>query len=395
MKAVCWYGKEDVRVMDVERATVLQPSDAVIEVTTSAICGSDLHMYDGYIPFMKPGDILGHEAMGIVRDVGSDVGTLSAGDRVVVAFPIACGACWYCRQELYSLCDNSNPKAEIPEKMYGSSPAGVFGYSHAYGGFAGGQAEWLRVPYADQGHLKVPGSLSDEQALFLSDVLPTGWFAAESAEIREGDSVAVWGAGPVGLFAMLAARLMGAEKIFAIDQVASRLKLAAEHCSAIPLDRGELGAAGVQEALRMYTGGRGPDRVIEAVGMEADGAGGVVSAYHNVKHTLRLEQDRPTALTEAIMACRKGGTVSVPGVFSGFADKFPMGALFGKGLTMRGGQAPVQRYAPKLLGMVESGQIDPTFVITHIMALDEAPEAYRAFRYDKEDVVKVVLKTGA
>lgn len=390
MRALAWYGKEDVRVVDAPDPKVLQPTDAVIMVTRSAICGSDLHMYDGYTPTMKPGDILGHETMGIVVDVGNDVTKLGIGDRIVVPFPIACGSCWYCQQAMYTLCDNSNPNAEIPEMLYGDTPAGLYGYSHAFGGFAGGQAEYLRVPYADTGHIKIPESLDDEQVLFLSDVLPTGWMAAEYCDIAPGDTVAVWGAGPVGLFAMKSAKMMGAGDVYAIDEVEARLQMAERECGAIPLHRGELGMSGVQAELKSRTGGRGPDAVIDAVGLEATDHG-IAGAYHKAKHAVRLESDRPTALTEAIMACRKGGNVSVPGVYTGLADKFPLGALFAKALKLRGGQTPVQRYAPGLLKRIETGEIDPTFVISHRLSLEQAPEAYRHFR-DKDDPwVKVVL----
>lgn len=389
MKAVCWYGTEKVRVTQVDDARVLQPTDAVIEVRAAAICGSDLHLYDGYIPTMKPGDILGHEAMGVVREVGSAVERLAPGDRVVVPFPIACGECWYCEQGQYSLCDNSNPNPTFTTAMYGNASAGYYGYSHAYGGFAGAQAERLRIPYADTGHLKVPMSLTDEQVLFLSDILPTGWMAADYCDIQPGDSVAVWGAGPVGQFAMLSAKLMGAGKVFAIDDVETRLKMAEQHAGAIPLYRADLGATGVLRELHLQTGGRGPDACIDCVGLEA--TDGALGAYHKVKQTLRLEQDRPIALAEAVMACRKGGTVSVAGVYTGMIDKFPMGAVFSKGITMRAGQTSVQHYAPELLGRIERHEIDPTFVITHRFTLDEAPYAYELFRDEKEQVVKVVL----
>lgn len=390
MKAVAWYGKQDVRVVQAPDPKVLQPTDAVIMVTRSAICGSDLHMYQGYIPTMRPGDILGHETMGIVVDVGGEVEKLTIGDRIVVPFPIACGKCHYCRESMFTLCDNSNPNAHMLEPMYGDSPAGLYGYSHAYGGFAGGQAEYLRVPFADTCHIKVPERLDDEQVLFLSDILPTGWMAAEYCDIQPGDSVAVWGAGPIGLFAMKSAKIMGAGDVFAIDSVKARLALAEKECGAIPLDREELGSSGIQEELRLRTGGRGPDAVIDAVGMEA--TDGLVGKYHKAKQAVRLEQDRPTALHEAIMACRKGGIVSVPGVYGGLADKFPMGALFAKGLTLRGGQTPVQRYGEELLGRIESGEIDPTFVISHRITLDEAPEAYRHFQLKDEGWVKVVVR---
>lgn len=389
MKAVCWFGKGDVRVQDVPEPRILQPTDAIVQVTRSAICGSDLHMYDGYVPFMKPGDILGHEAMGIVVEVGPAVTRLAPGDRVVVPFPIACGKCWYCEQGQYSLCDNTNPNAQIPEKMYGSSPAGLYGYSHAFGGFAGAQAEYIRIPYADTDHIKLTDGLDDDDALFLSDVLPTGWFAADCARVGEGDSVAVWGAGAVGQFAMLAARKMGAHRVFAIDHSPQRLALAAERAAAVPLNHDELGFRGVHRELLLETGGRGPDSVIDAAGMES--TDGMIGAYHKAKQTLRLEQDRPVALHEAIMACRKGGTVSVPGVFTGLIDKFPMGAVFGKSLEIRGGQTPVQKYAEKLRGMVERHEIDPTYIITDRVTLDDVPEAYAAFR-DNKDIVKVVIE---
>lgn len=390
MKAVCWYGTEDVRVAEVPDPAILQPTDAVIEVTSTGICGSDLHIYDGYVPFMEKGDILGHEAMGIVREVGDEVTKIKPGDRVVVPFPIACGKCWYCQNEQYSLCDNSNPDATVPETMYGGTPAGFYGYSHAFGGFAGGQAEYLRVPYADNGHIKIPENLTDDQVLFLSDNIPTGWMAADLCDIKPGDSVAVWGAGPVGLFAMQAAKLMGAEHIFAIDKVDHRLELAHNVCGATPIDRRNVNSAELLHELKIMTGGRGPDAVIDAVGLEA--TDGLLGAYHKAKQAVRLEQDRPIALHEAIMACRKGGVVSVTGVYVGMVDKFPMGAVFGKSLTIRGGQAPVQKYAGELLKRIESGEIDSTFVVTHHLSLDQAPEGYRMFRDDKEQVVKVVLK---
>lgn len=390
MRAACWYGIHDVRIEEKPDPQILQPTDAIIRVTSAAICGSDLHMYDGYVPFMKQGDVMGHEAMGVVTEVGSEVKKLTPGDRIVVAFPIACGSCWYCQQGMYSLCDNSNPNAAVPEKLYGSSPAGLFGYSHAFGGFPGGQAEFLRVPFADVGHIKVPDHLDDDHVLFLSDVLSTGWFAADNADIEQGDDVAVWGAGPVGQFAMVSARHMGAGRVFAIDNSKRRLAMAEEFAGATPLDHAELGIKGVQRQLRLHTGGRGPDRAIDAAGMES--TDGPLGAYHKVKHAMRLEQDRPVALTEAIMACRKGGTVSVPGVFSGMVDKFPMGALFAKGLTMRGGQTPVQRYAGELLGMIDRGDIDPTFVITQRITLDDVPECYSMLRESKDAAVKVVVR---
>lgn len=379
-----------MRVEEVPDPHIVDPTDAIIEVTRAAICGSDLHMYDGYIPLMKPGDILGHETMGVVREVGSAVERLAVGDRIVVAFPVSCGKCWYCEHEQWALCDNTNTDAAIPTALYGASPAGMYGYSHAFGGYAGGQAEYLRVVHADQGHVKVPDALTDEQALFLSDILPTGWMAAENCAIQPGDSVAVWGAGPVGLFAMLSAKLMGAAQVLAIDDVQARLALAEQHTGAVALDRAELGMSGVLRELKLRTGGRGPDSVIDAVGMEAT-SDNLLSAYHRVKHALRLEQDRPIAITEAVLACRKGGTVSVPGVYSGVVDKFPLGAIFNKALTVRGGQTHIQRYMPELLRRIENGEIDPTFVISHRLSLDEAPAGYALFRDEKELVTKVVL----
>lgn len=389
MKAVCWHGKHDVRVDDVPEPKILNPHDAIIKVSLTAICGSDLHLYDGYIPTMEKGDILGHEFMGQVVEVGPEVGNLAAGDRVVVPFPISCGRCWFCKQELWSLCDNTNPNAWMAEKMYGFSGAAIFGYSHLYGGYAGGQAEYARVPFADVGPIKVPESLSDEQVLFLSDILPTGYMAAENCNIHPGDIVAVWGCGPVGLFAIKSAKLLGAEEVIAIDRVPERLCLAERFGGAKTLNYEQVDD--IVEALKQMTGGRGPDACIDAVGMEAHGTG-VGILYDKVKQTMRLETDRPYVLREAIQACRKGGTVSIPGVYAQFADKFPMGSAFAKGLTFRMGQTHVHRYLRPLLERIEKGEIDPTAIISHRLRLDDAPEAYKRFRDKESKHIKVVMK---
>ena len=387
MKATCWYGKHDVRVEEVPDPVILNPRDAIVRITSTGICGSDLHLYDGFIPSMRKGDILGHEFMGEVVELGAEVRNLKIGDRVVVPFPIACGNCFFCEKEQYSLCENSNPNAWMAEKMYGHAACGIYGYSHLTGGYAGGQAVYARVPFADVGPLKVPEGMSDEQVLFLSDILPTGYMAAEACDIHPGDTVAVWGCGPVGQFALQSARVLGAERVIAIDRVPERLAMAARHsgAEAIDFDQGD-----VLDALKELTGGRGPDACIDAVGMEAH-VHGVVGTYDRVKQAMMLETDRPAALRQAIMACRNGGTVSVPGVYGGFLDKFPMGSIMQRSLTIKTGQTHVHRYMRPLLEMIQDGRIDPTFVITHRMALDEAPEAYETFKHKQDDCVKVVL----
>lgn len=389
MKALCWFGAEDVRVETVPDPTLLNPRDAIVKVTRAAICGSDLHLYGGYIPTMRKGDILGHEAMGEVVEVGTEVRNLKVGDRVVIPFTISCGQCEYCQRGLFSLCDNSNPKAWIAEKFFGYTPAGIYGYSHLVGGYAGGQAEYLRVPFADSGPLKVPDSLGDEQALFLSDIFPTGYQAAENCDIEPGDIVAVWGCGPVGQFAIQSALMLGAERVIAIDRVPERLEMVrrqANGCTEVL----NYEHVDVQDALKELTGGRGPDSCIDAVGMEAHGAG-PVGWYDRAKQAVMLETDRPTALREIIMACAKGGTVSIAGVYGGVDDKIPMGAAFNKSLTFKMGQTHVQRYMPLLLERVERGDIDPSFVITHRLRLDDAPEGYRIFRNKQDGCVKVTL----
>lgn len=387
MKAVCWYGTHDVRVENVGDPKLLNPRDAVIRVTKTAICGSDLHLYDGYIPTMRKGDVLGHEFMGEVVEIGKENG-LKKGDRVVIPFAIACGNCFFCRQKLTSLCDNSNPNAWMLEKLYGQASAGLFGYSHLYGGYAGGQAQYVRVPFADFGALKIPERVSDEQVLFLSDIFPTGYMAAENCRIRPGQTIAVWGCGPVGLFAIKSAYLLGAERVIALDRFPDRLAFAKERAGAEALN---YEGADVVEELKQMTGGRGPDACIDAVGMEAHGAT-IDAVYDRAKQALMLETDRPHALRQAIQACRKGGVVSIPGVYGGFIDKFPIGAAFGKALTFRMGQTHVHRYMRPLLERIEKGEIDPSFVITHRYRIEDAPAAYKTFR-DKEDhCIKVVLE---
>jgi threonine dehydrogenase-like Zn-dependent dehydrogenase len=388
MKAVCWWGRDDVRVADVPEPKIVNRRDAIVRITSSAICGSDLHLYNGFVPAMRCGDILGHEFMGEVVEVGPDVTNLRAGDRVVVPFPIACGRCLSCQDGLFSLCENSNPNAWMAEKLWGYSPSGIFGYSHLVGGFAGGQAEYARVPFADVGPIKVPPELSDEQVLFLSDIFPTGWMAAESCDIQPGDTVAVWGCGPVGQLAVRSAFLLGAERVIAIDRFPERLRMAREKGGAEALDYAEVD---VEEALREMTGGRGPDRCIDAVGMEAH-APGVVHLYDRTKQALMLETDRPYVLRQILMACRNGGTVSIVGVYGGFADKIPVGSLMNRSLTVRTGQTHVQRYMRPLLERVQKGEIDPSFVITHRMPLDDAPRGYRMFRDKADECVKIVLK---
>ena len=387
MKALCWHGANDVRVDNVPDPTIINPRDAIVKITSTAICGSDLHLYDGFIPTMQSGDIMGHEFMGEVVELGSQVKNLKKGDRVVIPFTISCGSCFFCNRDLWSLCDNSNPNAGLAEKLYGHSPAGLFGFSHLTGGYAGGQAEYARVPFADVGPLKIPDGLSDEQVLFLTDIFPTGYMAAENCDIQPGDTVAVWGCGPVGQFAIRSAFMLGADRVIAIDRVPERLQMAAAAKAEI-INYEEIDAG---EAVTEMTGGRGPDSCIDAVGMEAHGTG-LDALYDKAKQAVRLESDRPTALRQVILACRKGGTVSIPGVYGGFVDKVPLGAAFNKGLTLKMGQTHVHRYLRPLLDRVQKGEIDPSFVITHRMKLDEAPHAYEIFKQKKDNCIKVVLK---
>jgi threonine dehydrogenase-like Zn-dependent dehydrogenase len=387
MRANCWYGKQNVQVDEVPDPKILNPRDAIVRITRTAICGSDLHLYNGLIPTMKRGDVLGHEFMGEIVELGDSVKNLTVGDRVVVPFPIACGRCAQCEREMYSLCENSNPNAWMAEKLWGYSPCGIFGYSHMLGGYAGGQAEYARVPFADVGPLRVPDDVSDEQALFLSDIFPTGYMAAEACNIQPGDIIAVWGCGPVGQFAIKSAYLLGAEKVIAIDRFPYRLRMARERGGAETINYEE---TDIFDALREMTGGRGPDSCIDAVGMEGH-APGLAGAYDRVKQAMMMETDRPIALREAILACRSGGTISVAGVYGGFIDKFPMGAIVNRSLTIRSGQTHVHRYMRPLLDRIHNGDIDPSFVITHRMKLDEAPKGFEVFVEKQDECMKVVL----
>lgn len=388
MRANCWIGKQDVRVEQVPDPKILNQRDAIVKITSTAICGSDLHLYNGFVPTMESGDILGHEFMGEVVEVGRGVNNLQKGDRVVVPFPIACGSCFSCQHGLFSVCENSNPNAWMAEKMWGHSPAGIFGYSHLLGGYAGGQAEYARVPFADVGPIKVPEGLTDEQVLFLSDIFPTGYMGADLCDIQPGDTIAVWGCGPVGQFAMKSALLLGAERVIGIDRFPERLRMAREKVGAETINYEE---TDLLPALKEMTGGRGPDACIDAVGMEAH-APGLFGAYDKAKQAVKLETDRPIALREAIMACRNGGTVSVIGVYGGFVDKFPIGSLMNRSLTIKTGQCHVQRYLKPLLERIQNGDIDPSFVITHRMPLEQAPEGFAMFRDKQDECIKIVLK---
>jgi threonine dehydrogenase-like Zn-dependent dehydrogenase len=388
MKAVCWYGKKDVRVENVTDPKILNGRDAIVKITLTAICGSDLHLYNGYIPTMEQGDVLGHEFMGEVVEVGKEIANLKKGDRVVVPFDIACGRCFFCQRSLFSLCDNSNPNAALAEGAYGSSGAGLFGYSHLYGGYAGGQAQYARVPFADVGPLKIEDGLRDDQVLFLSDIFPTGYMAAENCNIQLGDTVAVWGCGPVGLFAIKSAYLLGADRVIALDRVQARLDKAKNDCNAEVLNFEDID---VVEKLKQMTGGMGPDSCIDAVGMEAHGHS-MGAFYDRAKQAVRLETDRPEVLRQTIQACRKGGTVSIPGVYGGFIDKVPIGTAFAKGLTIKMGQTHVQKYLRPLFDRIQKGEIDPSFVITHRLELKDAPNAYSIFEKKQDDCIKVVMR---
>jgi threonine dehydrogenase-like Zn-dependent dehydrogenase len=389
MKALAWHGKEDVRVDNVPDPTIEEPTDAIVRITSTAICGSDLHLYDGFIPFMKPGDIMGHEPMGIVEEVGSGVTNLKRGDRVVIPFTICCGACWFCQKGLWAACDTTNRKPEIAQKLMGHAPAGLFGYSALTGAYPGGQAQYLRVPHANVICLKVENDLPDEKVLFLSDVFPTGWMAAENADIEPGETVAVWGCGPVGQFSIQSAWMLGAGRVIAIDRVPERLQMAREFGRAETVDAGE---GHVYDRLQEMTGGRGPDRCIDAVGAEAHAFGTLDSVMDAVKVMMLQETDRPHVLREAIMCCRKGGTISVPGVYVGVGDKIPLGAMMNKGLTIKTGQTHMLRYMEPLLRRIEAGEIDPSFVITHVLPLEKGPDAYKTFREKQDGCIKVVLK---
>ncbi|MDQ6612330.1 MAG: glutathione-dependent formaldehyde dehydrogenase [Gemmatimonadota bacterium] len=389
MKANCWMGKKHVEVVDVPDPRILNQRDAIVRITSTAICGSDLHLFNGFMPTMEKGDVLGHEFMGEVVDVGRAVKNLKVGDRVVVPFTISCGNCNACQASMFSLCENSNPNAGLSEKLMGHPLAGLFGYSHLTGGFAGGQAEYVRVPYADVGPLKVENGLTDEQVLFLSDIFPTGYMGAEMCDIQRGDVVAVWGAGPVGLLAMASAKMLGAERIIAIDRYPYRLEMAANKAGATDIINYEVDDT--LDKLRELTGGRGPDKCIDAVGMEGH-SHGVQYAFDRAKQALMSEIDRPIALRQAVLACRSGGIVSVIGVYGGFIDAFPMGAVMNRSLTIKSGQTHVQRYMKPLLKRIENGDIDPSFVITHRLPLSEAARGYDMFAHRHDGCEKVVLK---
>ncbi len=393
MKAVCWMGPNKISVENVPDPTILNPRDAIVRITSTCICGSDLHLYNGFMPTMEQGDIVGHEFMGEVVEVGAGISAekLKVGDRVVVPFTIACGRCFFCQKQLWSCCDNSNPNYWVAEKLMGFSPSGLFGYTHMLGGYAGGQAQYARVPFADVGPLKIPDGIPDEKVVFLSDIFPTGYFGALNADIEQGDTVAVWGCGPVGQFAIRSAFMLGAERVIAIDRFEYRLQMArdggAETINYEDVDD-------VVQVLKDMTGNIGPDRCIDAVGMEAH-TDSALYAYDRAKQMLRLETDRPFALRQAIQACRKGGTVSVPGVYGGFVDKMPMGAFVNKGLAMKTGQTHMMRFMKPLLERIERGEIDPSFVVSHRVPLSRAPEMYRIFNDKQDSCTKVVLDPWA
>jgi len=396
MKAVVWCAPYKVSVEDVPEPKILNGRDAIVRLTSTCICGSDLHLVDGFIPFMKPGDILGHEPMGVVEELGPGVDKtkVAVGDRVIVPFPIGCGKCFFCKRGMWSCCDNTNPKASLCESMFGYTTAGILGYSHLTGGFAGGQAEFLRVPLADVNLQKMPADLTDHQLVFLSDIFPTGYMAAEQCNIQPDDTVAVWGCGPVGQFTIRSAMLLGAGQVVAIDDesaVPERLKMARD-AGALTID---MRTENVYERLYDLTGGIGPDICIDAVGMEAHGTNLVEHIYDKVKTNLFMETERPAVVRQAIMCCRKGGTVSIPGVYGGFADKIPLGALMNKALTIKTGQTHLHRFVPKLLDLIRNKKIDPSFVVTHRLPLSEAVHAYKIFGEKKDGCIKVVLDPAA
>jgi len=392
MKAVCWMGKSKIETLNVADPALLNPHDAIIKVTRTAICGSDLHLFDGFIPTVEAGDILGHEFMGIVEEVGPDVTNLKRGDRVVVPFTIACGNCLFCKKNIWAACDNSNPNAHLMEAAYGYSSSGLFGYSHMMGGYAGGQAQYVRVPFANVGPLKIENDLPDEKLLFLSDIFPTGYMAAENAQIEPGDTVAVWGCGPVGQFAIASAFMLGAGRVIAIDRLEERLGMA-RSLGAVTVDYSHEDVS-VLTALKDLTGGVGPDSCIDAVGLEAHSTE-LQGVYDEIKTKLMLETDRPIVLRQAIQAVRKGGTLSIPGVYGGLLDKVPFGAAFGKGITMKMGQTNMHKYMKPLLKRIEKGQIDPSYIISHRITLEDAPSMYEVWRDKKERVTKIVIDPWA
>ncbi len=389
MRALCWYGTGDVRIENVPDPRIQDSRDAIIKITSTAICGSDLHLHNGFQPTMEKGDILGHENMGEVVEIGSDITNLKIGDRVVVPFVIACGECEFCNREMYSLCDRSNPNAKIARKAMGQSPAGLFGFSHMLGGFSGGQAEYLRVPFADVGPFKVPDGIEDEKVLFLSDIFPTAYMATENLGIEDGDTVAIWGGGPIGQLAVRCAWMFGAGRVIMIDDVPERLAMAESQSEADVINFSKVD---VQETLMQMTGDRGPDRCMDAVGLEAHAGGTLDGIVDRVKTATMLATDRPHVLRQAIMSCRKGGSISIPGVYVGFADNIPFGAAMNKGLTFKMGQTHVQKYMPLLFEKIEKGEIDPSFIITHKMNLDDAPHGYKIFNEKEDKCIKVVLK---
>lgn len=388
MKALCWEGKQKVAVKNVSDPHLVNPHDAIVKVTTAAICGSDLHLYDGYIPTMEKGDILGHETMGEVVEIGPLVERVKVGDRIVIPFDIGCGHCEHCGKEEYSACDNTNPNSVLADKLYGYSGAGLFGYSHMYGGYAGGQAEYIRVPFADTNSLVVPPGIPDEKVLFLSDIFPTGYMAAENCNIKRGDTVAIWGAGPVGQMAIKSAFLLGAERVLSIDHYQGRLKMSeANGAEVINFEEVD----GILDEINYRTGGTGPDACIDAVGLEAHG-NTITAAIDQAKAAAYLATDRPDALRQAIQACKKCGTVSIPGVYGGLLDKIPFGAAFGKGLTFKMGQTHTQKYMKPLLDRVLNDEIDPSSVITHRVDIEQGPDAYKTFSDKKDVCMKVVIK---
>ena len=391
MKENCWYGKQDMRVVDVPDPQILNKKDAIVKVSSAAICGSELHLYNGFVPTMEQGDVMGHEFMGEIVEIGPEVKQRRVGDRVVVAFPISCGQCFFCKKELYSLCENTNPNAWMAEKFFGHSPAGIYGYSHLTGGFAGGQAEYVRVPFADVGTIKIENGFSDEQVLFLSDIFPTGYMAAEQCNIQPGDTIAIWGCGPVGQFAIRSAFLLGAERVIAIDRFPARLQMARDGgADTIDYEEIDYEETDVYDTLMQLTGGRGPDSCMDAVGLEAH-MPGLLYYYDRIKQALMSESDRPIVLRQAIMACRNGGTVSIPGVYGGLIDKMPMGAVMNKALTIKTGQTHCQRYLKPLLDRIAHGDIDPSFVVTHRMKLADAPQGFDMFNRKQDGCIKIVM----